>query len=169
MGLLSDLFKSNQLPTVTTILPPAARAEIIAGRLPILNPDTLFPKKGEKIHFIDKAMSMDVKVTKTYRHAGVSTPGLLSKRDRIHYGRGTPIERKENIYHPGVLYISNQRIIFQAKEGGFDKSFKYLTAYVPFSNGIELQFGSKSYSLLMSDGSIVNRTLQLIKEKRGMY
>ena len=46
----------NQIPTVTTILPDAARQEIIAGRLPILNTDKLFLKRGEKIHFIDKAV-----------------------------------------------------------------------------------------------------------------
>ena len=37
MGLFDALFGNrNQIPTVTTILPDAARQEIIAGRLPIL-------------------------------------------------------------------------------------------------------------------------------------
>ena len=56
MGLFDALFGNrNQIPTVTTILPDAASQEIIAGRLPILNTDKLFLKRGEKIHFIDKA------------------------------------------------------------------------------------------------------------------
>lgn len=43
MGLFDALFGNrNQIPTVTTILPDAARQEIIAGRLPILNIDKLF-------------------------------------------------------------------------------------------------------------------------------
>ena len=38
MGLLDVLFgNTNQIPTVTTILPIAAKNEIMAGRLPILN------------------------------------------------------------------------------------------------------------------------------------
>lgn len=54
MGLFDALFGNrNQIPTVTTILPDAASQEIIAGRLPILNTDKLFLKRGEKIHFID--------------------------------------------------------------------------------------------------------------------
>ena len=60
MGLFDALFGNrNQIPTVTTILPDAARQEIIAGRLPILNTDKLFLKRGEKIHFIDKAVVPD--------------------------------------------------------------------------------------------------------------
>ena len=167
MGFFDALFGNNQLPTVTSILPAAAKQEIMAGRLPILNPDTIFPRKGEKIHFIDKAMNMDVKTTKTYQHMGFSTPGLF-KGNRVNFGSGKPIEHKENVYHAGILYITNQRIIFQAKENGFDKDFKYLTAFVPYSNGIEFQFGNKSYTLLVSDGNVVNQALQLIKQRRSI-
>ena len=168
MGFLDALFGKKQLPTVTSILPDVAKQEIMAGRLPILNADTIFPKKGEHIHFIDKAMNMEVKTTKTYEHIGFSSPGLF-KGNRINYGRGRPIERQESVYHAGLLYITNQRIIFQAKENGFDKSFSNLTAFVPYSNGIELQFGNRSYTLLMSDGTIANQTIQLIKQKRSTY
>ncbi len=167
MGFFDALFGNKQMPTVTSILPPAAKQEIMAGRLPILNPDTLFPKKGEKIHFIDKAMNMEVKTTKTYQHMGFSTPGLF-KGNRVNYGRGMPIERQENVYHAGILYVTNQRIIFQAKANGFDKAYKYLTAYVPYSNAIELQFGNKSYTLLLSDGEVLYQVLQLIKQRRSI-
>ena len=62
MGFFDSLFgNKNQIPIVTSILPDAARQEIIAGRLPILNTDKLFLKKGEKIHFIDKAVNMEQK------------------------------------------------------------------------------------------------------------
>ena len=48
MGFFDALFgKQNQIPTVTTILPDAARREILAERLPILNTDKLFLKRGE--------------------------------------------------------------------------------------------------------------------------
>ena len=167
MGFLDDLFGKKELPTVTSILPDAARQEIMAGRLPILNPDTLFPRKGEKIHFVDKALNMDVKTTRTYEHFGVSRPGLLLKGNRVNYGRGRPIEKKENVFHAGILYITSQRVIFQAKENGFDKDFKYLTAYVPYDNGIELQIGNKSYTLLVAEGNVVYQTLQLIKQRRS--
>ena len=165
MGFFDALFGNKQLPVVTSILPNAAVQEIMAGRLPILNADTLFLKKGEQIHFIDKAINMEVKTKKTYEHIGFSTPGLF-KGNRVNYGRGRPIERQENVFHAGVLYITNQRVIFQSKENGFDKSYGSLTAFVPYSNGIELQFGNKSYTLLVSDGNVVNQALRLIRQRR---
>ncbi len=62
MGFFDVLFgNKNQIPTVTSILPAAAKNEIISGRLPILNTDQLFLKRGEKIHFIDKAVNLEEK------------------------------------------------------------------------------------------------------------
>lgn len=162
------LFGNAPVPVVTTILPDAAKNEIMAGRLPVLNSDTIFPKRGEKIHFIDKAIDMEQKKKTTFQHMGVSTKGLF-KGHRVNFGTGQPVEHIETVYHAGILYVTNQRIIFQAKENGFDKSFKYLTAFVPYNNGIELQFGNKTYTLLLSDGRVVYQTIQLIKQRRALY
>lgn len=71
MGFLDTLLGTqNQIPLVTSILPSAAKNEILAGRLPILNTDKLFLKRGEKIHFIDKAINLEQKTVKEYRHVG---------------------------------------------------------------------------------------------------
>ena len=166
MGLFDALFGNrNQIPTVTTILPDAARQEIIAGRLPILNTDKLFLKRGEKIHFIDKAINMEQKTVKEFRHVGGSAPGLF-EGTRWSSGRGRTVEHTELVQHRGILYITNQRIVFQATEGGFDKTYRYLTAITPYSNACEMQFGNKSYCMVVADGSVVNQVLQLIKQRR---
>ena len=166
MGFFDTLLgKRNQIPVVTTILPDAARREIIAGRLPILNTDTLFLKRGEKIHFIDKAINLEQKIIKEYRHSGVSTPGLL-KGTHWNTGRGRTVEHTELVQHRGILYIINQRIVFQATEWGFDKAYRYLTAITPYGNACELQFGNKTYCMIVANGSVVNRVLQLIKQRR---
>ena len=166
MGLFEAIFGTqNQIPTVTTILPDAARQEIVAGRLPILNTDKLFLKRCEKIHFIDKAINLEQKVVKEYVHTGHSTPGLLNG-NRWSTGRGKTIEHTKMIQHRGILYITNQRIVFQATEWGFDKTYRYLTAITPYSNACEMQFGNKSYCMIVADGSIVNQVLQLIKQRK---
>lgn len=156
----------NQIPVVTTILPDAARQEILAGRLPILNTDTLFLKRGEKIHFIDKAINLEQKTVKEYRHSCVSTPGLF-KGTRWNTGRGRTVEHTELVQHRGILYITNQRVVFQATEWGFDKTYRYLTAITPYSNACEFQFGNKSYCLIVANGNVVNQVLQLIKQRRS--
>lgn len=166
MGLFDLIFgNKNQIPTVTTILPIAAKNEIMAGRLPILNTDNLFLKKGEKIHYIDKAVNLEQKIVKEYRHVGHSSPGLF-KGNRWSSGRGRTIERMELVQHRGILYVTNQRIIFQAKDWGFDKTYKCLTAITPYSDACELQFGSKSYSMVVADGNVLYQALQIIRQRR---
>ena len=83
MGLLDAIFGNHQPPKINSILPTAAKNEIRAGRLPILNTDSLFLKRGEKIHYIDKAINLEIKTVKQYRHVGHSTPGLLKGKQVI--------------------------------------------------------------------------------------
>lgn len=166
MGFWNLLFgNKNQIPTVTSILPDAAKQEIIAGRLPILNTDKLFLKRGEKIHYIDKAINMEEKKVKEYRHTGHSSPGLF-EGNRWSFGRGKVIEHMELVQHRGILYVTNQRIVFQAKEWGFDKAYRYLTTITPYRNACEMQFGSESYCLIVADGDTLNYVLNLIQRRR---
>lgn len=168
MGLLDVLFgNTNQIPTVTTILPIAAKNELMAGRLPILNADNVFLKKGEKIHFIDKAINLEEKIVKEYQHIGHSSPGLF-EGNRWSSGRGKTVEKTELVQHRGILYITNQRIIFQAKDWGFDKTYKYLTAITPYTNACELQFGNKTFCMVVAEGDVVYQALQLVKQRRQL-
>ena len=60
MGFFDGLFgMKNKIPKIISILPLAAKQEIQAGRLPVLNTDKLFLKQGEKIHYIDKAINLE--------------------------------------------------------------------------------------------------------------
>ncbi len=158
----------NKVPTVISILPAAAKKEIEAGRLPILNADNLFLKKGEKIHYIDKAINLEIKTKKTYAHIGRSSPGLL-QGNRWNAGVAKPIESTELVQHRGILYVTNQRIVFQASEGGYDKTYKTLTAITPYTDACEIQFGNKTYNMIVADGNLLNQVLQLIKQRRSIY
>jgi len=168
MGFFSRLFSQPnppQLPKVNTILPLAAVQEIRSGRLPRLNTDTIFTQSGEHIHYIDKAILLKDKTKRHYksRHTGVSMPGLF-KGDRIHFGGGTaePIEEIVTEQYKGILYVTNKRVIFVCKGHGFDKQYKTLSAVTPYSNGIELQYGSTTYSLLVPDGELLNDVFKII-------
>lgn len=167
MGLLDVILGKNQIPKVTSILPVAAKQEIMAGRLPILNTDKVFLKRGEKIHYIDKAINLEIKTKKVYRHVGHSGPGIL-KGNRYNVGVAKPIETQEMVQHRGILYITNQRIIFQASEWGYDKSYKNLTAVEPYVDACELQFGNKTFNMIVEDGNLLNQVLQLVKQRRQL-
>lgn len=90
-------------------------------------------------------------------------PGLF-KGDRVHFGGGTaePIEEIITEQFKGILYVTNRRVIFVSKVNGFDKPYKSLSAVTPYSNGIELQYGSTTYSLLVPDGDLLNAVFKLV-------
>ena len=45
-----------------------------------------------------------------------------------------PIEHSELVQYRGILYVTNQRIVFQSSEKGFDKEYRYLTAITPYDD-----------------------------------
>lgn len=162
MGFLDAVFGQQQTyPTVGSILPDIAKREIENGRLPRLTTDNIFLKKDEYCCYIEKALLLVEKTTKTYHHVGTSAPGLF-KGQRISFGQGKPIEHTETLEFKGILYITNKRVILQCKENGFDKLHRYLTAIKPYSNGVELQYGNKTFSLIVPDGALVNDVLRLV-------
>ena len=91
MGLFSP---RQQMQIVDSILPLAAKREIMANRLPQLNTDKIFLKKGEVCSYIDKAI-LNIHVRKRISsHVGHSVPGLF-KGTRFQTGVTKPIEYEE--------------------------------------------------------------------------
>lgn len=143
-----------------SILPISAKSEIMASRLPQLNTDKIFLRKGEICSYIDKAiLNIHVK-KKMSQHIGHTSPGLF-KGTRIGTGITKPIEYEEVKQQKGILYITNQRVIFQAPQNAFDKAHKNLTSIEPYSNAVVLQYGDKTFELIVPDGAIVNHVLKL--------
>ena len=158
MGLFGP---KQQMQISDSILPIAAKNEIMASRLPQLNTDKVFLKKGEVCSYIDKAiLNIHVKKRVT-RHIGHSSPGLF-KGTRINTGRGWTKDYTEIKQYKGILYITNKRTIFQANEKGFEKNNSTLSAIDPYSNAVILQFGQKTFHLVVPDGSIVNHVYKLV-------
>lgn len=158
MGLF---FNKQQMQITVSILPDAAKQEIMLGRLPQLNTDRIFLKKGEVCYYIDKAI-LNVKVKKRIsKHVGHSSPGLF-KGTRINTGFSKPEEYIETKQQKGILYITNERVVFQAGENAFDKQHRYLSSIAPYSNAVILQYGQTTYELIVPDGGIVNQVLKLV-------
>ena len=160
MGLF---FHKQQMQIADSILPLAAKQEILASRLPQLNTDRLFLKNGEVCSYIDKAI-LNVKVKKRItKHVGHSAPGLF-KGTRIHTGFSKPNEYVETKQQKGILFITNRRVVFKASENAFEKQHRYLSSIEPYSNAVILQYGQTTYELIVPDGSIVNQVLRLINQ-----
>ena len=166
MGLF-DLFKPQpSAPTIVGILPDAAKQEILSGRLPILNTSKVFLRSGEQCHYIEKAVYEKKIVRKRYvrKNKGYSVPGLF-KGTRVIVGGGHT-DVVDNVQYEtfrGILYITNQRIIFVGEANGFDKRINELVALTPYSNCVELQFSNDIYKLFVPDGNVAFTVLQLVK------
>lgn len=152
---------------ITSILPDIAVNEIINGRLPQINTDTIFLLNGEICHFIDRAIIVKEKKEIT-GYEGGSTGWSFRVLNGVNYrvgkNKGHPIREIVNDKTKGIFYITNIRIIFVAKRNGFDKKIDKITAIVPYSNAISIQIGSDSYTLLMPQSNIAYAALKLLKQ-----
>lgn len=128
MGLLEQLFgiytpRIQPPPVMFSDLPPAAINELQCGVLPQLNVGSLRLRKGEICHYVDKCCLFIKKVERHYRRVSRGSSFHVAKGLTVHTGSGEshPIEQELPEYTPGYLYITNQRVIFTAREKGFEK------------------------------------------------
>lgn len=163
MGLFSYLFGKEppiQPPVLVSILPPQAAQRIYAGMLPNLQADKLILNSGETCHFVDVAAIITEKKHYESRHDGASF--RVFKGFTYHTGDTKSVPVVEPEYTKGILYFTGRRIVFVARKFGFDQKISKLTAVTPYTNGMELQFGNKTFTLLLPDGITAKAALDLI-------
>lgn len=163
MGILSTLFgiiPPEQPPELNTIFPAAAVQKIRSGSLPIIQADKIILSAGEVCHFVDMGAALTEK--KKYRrvHSGGSYHMWKGYTAHLGHSESVPISQPE--YTKGVFYITNKRVIFVAAKNGFDKKLDKITAVTPYTDAIGLQFGSKTYNILLPDSETAKLTMDLL-------
>ena len=155
-----------ELQRSQTILPAVAIQRIESNLLPELHVPNLILKKDEACRFVDKSYRIVETATthRVRRSGGMSTPSLLFKGVRYHTGTSssTPITEVHTQYVPGYLYITDKRILFTAKEHGFEKSLQSLSSFMPYSNAIGMQFGQTVIHFILPRTDLAVKTLQII-------
>lgn len=160
MGFFSNLF-AKSFPKVPSIMPAGAVQDIFNGHLPSISTSRIILRNGEQCCYIDKAVLLETKEEKIYTRSGTSMPGLF-KGTRSYWGTSRPHTYEKTIQHQAILYVTTQRIILQCKGHGFDKPIRDLSAIEPFSNAVEFQFGSKTYSVLIPDGNVIAALIKMV-------
>lgn len=166
-GFFSDLFFSSQ-PSgedhIPAIMPAGAIEQINRGILPTMNTDKIMLTKDEECHFAERCILITEKVSKHYesRHNGYSVKLTKHVTYRTGKSRGTPIEDITQARIKGLVYITDKRVIFVTDKNAFDKKLSSLTACVPYSNALKLQFGTKTYTLMVPDGGAMSNTINMI-------
>ena len=128
---------------------------LLSDRFPEIITDAIYLQTGEKCYFSSYAQLIDRKVVKNYvgHSFGISAPGLFKGQ---RFGSGLSWkkeigEHEEQHIYDGMLYVTNKRTIFVEQTKGFDKRHTSISAIKPFSDGIEIQYGSKTYMLGVND------------------
>ena len=111
----------------------------------------------EIVHYADRACL----VTNKNQHAYVRTYGKG-------FGISVPMDTGTVKYTPGNLYITNKRVIFTAKENGYEKNLSKLTSFIPHTDGIEIQFGNKTYCMILPSSSSAIKTIKLLRQSKIM-
>ena len=172
MGFFSGLFGNNNRDddeTIPAIMPTGAIDQIQRGILPTMNTNQLMMTSGEICHFVERAIRVTEKITKHYEGGsqGVSIRIMKGVTYRTRKHKGVPLEDISYIKTKGLLYVTNKRIVFVSDGQGFEKKFKALTACVPYSNAIKLQFGNTTITLMLPDGNAVNMVISLIGQNKN--
>jgi len=168
MGIF-DIFFEPQSPTIPSIMPKIAINELRTNRLPIIQSSNLLLNKNETCHFAERAILLHKKVQKNYQRMnhGFRINGLLLNNQHLGHGRTKVVEREVEEQIKGILYITNQRVVFSAQKQGINQKIKQLTVMNPQQNGLELQFGTKMHTFLLPDGQLAQRVIRLVIDKEN--
>lgn len=77
-------------------------------------------------------------------------------------GRAKPIDQEWYEFKEGVVFVTNERIIFVAPEHGFEKRIKNLTAVIPYTDAIALQFGNQTINIMVPQSQLMAMVLQMM-------
>lgn len=155
---------SEDAPQIVSLVPQKVSNEIMTGQLPTFRPSTLLLEQNETCHFMDKCAIVIKKKEKSYhtkRHGGGYK---LTKNYTMYSSGGTtrPLEQEWYEYKEGIVFVTNKRIIFVEPENGFEKKIKSLSAVVPYTDAISLQFGNQTITLMMQQAQLMTIVLQMI-------
>ena len=168
MGFFDWLFGQPKpdIPIIPSMMAQIHKDMIFQGRLPSISTNQIYLQKSEVCYYEDRCRLMSEKLVKDYisKYRGGSVPGLLPG---THWGYGVSDRKQigehiETEYFDGVLYVTNKRTIFLHKFAGFDKRHTSITAIKPYSNAIEIQYGSKNYCLFVPDGFLLNDIFEML-------
>ena len=168
MGLLSNLFGGNKQSdeNIPAIMPAGAIGQIRRGILTSMNTNQLMLTNGEVCHFSERAIRVTEKKSKHYEGGSNGVSIRIAKGVTYRTGRykGIPVEDISYVKIKGLLYITNKRIVFVSDGQAFEKKFKSVTACVPYSNAIKLQFGNTNITLMVPDGNAANMMISMINQ-----
>lgn len=166
MKFFSDLFSNNNQTNakIPAIMPQGAIDQINQGIIPNMRTNKIILTQDETCHFAERAILITEKTKKRIegRSKGMSIRLCKGVTYRTGKHNGIPVEEVIVEKNKGLIYVTNKRIIFISDKNAFDKKYKYLSACIPYADGIKLQFGNNTFTLNVPDGNALSKVICMI-------
>lgn len=133
--------------------------------LPVVTSSNVLMTAGEVCHYYAPATFVKTKnvvVGYSGGSSGVSIRVMKGMSYRVGASKATPIRGNVQEKTPGMLTITNKRVIFSASKGAFDKKITALSSITPHEDGVSFQFGEKQYPLMCNEPIYVYQILARI-------
>lgn len=143
---------------------PSSAANQPLLSLPDISPSGLIMRNGEVCHYQGNAWIVKTKnIVTGYSGGRVGASVRVAKGLTLHTGssKGAPIRQNVSDYTPGMLYITNQRVVFLCEKNAFDKPYSAISAVNISGNTLLIQFGNTSRSIEIKDPVYLNKVFTL--------
>lgn len=164
LASLMGIHLNEEVPKLESLVPQRVSNQIMSGQLPKFNPSTIILGQNESCHFMDRAALAIKKTEKSYQSRRNGRSYRLTKGFTIHSSNANtkPVVQEWYEYKIGIVFVTNKRIIFVSPENGFEKKVRNLTAVIPYSNAVSLQFNSQILTLMLPQAQFFAEVLRMI-------
>lgn len=139
--------------------------QIQGGVLPALASVPVVLGEGEVAHFFAPARRYVTKkkaVGRTGSGGGVSV--RVAKGVSVRSGGGASQTVYDDVTDAfdGLAVLTNRRIVFLAKQNGFDCKLSTISAILPEGDGLMIQAGAKNYRLTVAQQGYFSKALDMV-------
>lgn len=142
---------------------PKVKNMIHNNQLPAINALNLNLDKDEICHYADYGYTFRDKTGYTGKNNGISIRIAKVLSYKVGGSEGQAIRENERTTYRGILYLTNKRIIFSSAKDSFDKTLDKITSIIEAKDGLIIQIGSTSYSIVIDTHREFMKVYNIIK------
>lgn len=168
IDIIKEITKNTNIESNNVSLMNSETLNIINnGELPNIIVSNINILDNEVCHYVDSGYTFkDEVVTTGYTGKSGSVSVRIMKGVSYRTGgtMGRAIKETNRTTYKGILCITNKRVIYTSTNECFDKIFNKITSITELEDGLLLQIGSKSYSIIVATHSEFIKVFNIVKE-----
>ncbi len=174
VGWIIDIYKeltgNTSEKSLKSLMNQKILEKISNGELPEIAVENLNLKDGEICHYADRGYTFEDKTVMT-GYTGKSSGVSIRIMKGIPYRTGgsgeKAIRETQRTKYNGTLCLTNMRVIYISAKESFDKPLNKITAIIDAKDGVIIQTGSKSYSIIIPTHSEFVKVFNMVKAQKS--